>query len=60
MIPQVDMFSFIFWKKSKTPKNHFEINWPLVNVKSKVVISEKFVAFSKNLNFMFKIIYTQI
>ena len=25
MIPQVDWFSFVFWRKSKTPKNHFEI-----------------------------------
>ena len=24
-----DMFSFVFWKKLKTPKRHFEINWPL-------------------------------
>ena len=29
MIPQVDLFSFVFWRKSMTPKNHFEINWPL-------------------------------
>ena len=29
MIPQVDLFSSIFWKKLKTPKKHFEINWPL-------------------------------
>ena len=29
MIPQVDLFSFIFWKNLKTPKRHFEINWPL-------------------------------
>ena len=28
-IPQVDLFSFIFWKNLKTPKRHFEINWPL-------------------------------
>ena len=26
----VNMFSFIIWKKVKTPKRHFEINWPLV------------------------------
>ena len=26
MIPQVDLFSFIFWEKLKTPKRHFEIN----------------------------------
>ena len=25
MIPQIDLFSFVFWTKSKTPKNHFEI-----------------------------------
>ena len=28
--PQVDLFSFVFWRKLKTPKRHFEINWPLV------------------------------
>ena len=27
MIPQVDLFSFLFWKKLKTPKRHFEINY---------------------------------
>ena len=30
MIPQVYLFLFVFWKKFKTPKRHFEINWPLV------------------------------
>ena len=29
MIPQVDLFSFVFWKNLKIPKRHFEINWPL-------------------------------
>ena len=29
MKPQVDLFSFVFWKKLKTPKRHFKINWPL-------------------------------
>ena len=29
MIPQVDLSSFVFWKKLKTPKRHFEINCPL-------------------------------
>ena len=24
-----DLFSFVFWKNLKTPKRHFEINWPL-------------------------------
>ena len=26
MIPQVDLFTFVFWKKLKTLKGHFEIN----------------------------------
>ena len=26
----VDLFSIVFWKKVKTPKKHFEINWPLL------------------------------
>ena len=26
MIPQVDLFSFAFWNRLKTPKRHFEIN----------------------------------
>ena len=26
MIPHVDLFSFVFWRKLKTPKRHFEIN----------------------------------
>ena len=25
MIPQVDLFSFVFWKNLKTPKRHYEI-----------------------------------
>ena len=25
-----DLFSFVFWKKVKTPKRHLEINWSLV------------------------------
>ena len=29
MIPQVDLFLFVFWRKSTTPKNHFKINWHL-------------------------------
>ena len=30
MKPLVDLFLFVFWKKLKTPKRHFEFNWPLV------------------------------
>ena len=29
MIPQVDLFLFVFWRKPKAPKIYFEINWPL-------------------------------
>ena len=28
MKPQADLFFFIFWRKLKTPKRHFEIIWP--------------------------------
>ena len=31
MIPHVELFSFVFWKKWKTQKNHFKINWPLLH-----------------------------
>ena len=34
MKPQVDLFSFVFWRILKTPKRHFEINWPLVDLKN--------------------------
>ena len=27
-----DVFSFVFWKKLKTPKKPFEITWPLENL----------------------------
>ena len=30
---QVDLFSFVFWRKLKTAKRHFEINWPLSSLK---------------------------
>ena len=30
MIPQVDLFSFVFGGKATIPKNHFKINWPLI------------------------------
>ena len=30
MKPQVYLFWFVFWRKLKTPKRHFEIIWPLV------------------------------
>ena len=36
-----NMFLFIFWKKLKSPKRHFEINWPLtfLHVEGQKVIS---------------------
>jgi hypothetical protein len=34
MIPQVDLFSSVFWKNLKTPKRHFDINWPLKEVRN--------------------------
>ena len=30
VVPQVELFSFVFWKNLKTIKRDFEINWPLV------------------------------
>ena len=39
MIPQVDLFSFVFWRKLKTPKRLSEINWHLLTA---------FCSFSKN------------
>ena len=36
MVPQVELFSFAFWKNLKTPKRHFEMNWPLRNKKIKI------------------------
>ena len=33
LIPQVDLFSFVFWEKLKTLKIHFKVNWPLVSNK---------------------------
>ena len=32
MIPQVDLFSFVFWRKSNTQKNHLEMIWSLVHI----------------------------
>ena len=32
MVPQVELFSFIFLEELKTPKRHFKINWPLTFV----------------------------
>ena len=29
MVPQVKLFSFVFWGELKTANRHFEINWPL-------------------------------
>ena len=29
MVPQVELFSFVFLEELKTPKRHFEVNGPL-------------------------------
>ena len=39
MIPQVDLFSFVFWKNLKTPKRHFKNNRPLNSYNYFVAIS---------------------
>ena len=33
IIPQVDLFSSVFRKKLKTPKRHFDFDWPLYNAR---------------------------
>ena len=53
MIPQVDLFSFIFWEKLKAPKRHFEINWPLAYFHFWIFISVKFY---KHLTLMYNAI----
>ena len=42
----VDLFLFIFWKKVKTPRRHFEINWPLTLELAHIVFK-----FSRNILF---------
>ena len=46
MNPLVDLFLFVFWKKLKAPKRHFEIIWPLVAKQCKCIqhsYSKRFV-----------------
>ena len=33
IIPQVKLFLFVFWEKLKTPKRHFDANWPLAGTR---------------------------
>ena len=33
MIPQVNLFLFVVWRKLKTPKRYFEINWPFKKIR---------------------------
>ena len=44
------MFSFDFWEKLKTPKRHFEIDWPLESPKTCQVIPK--VGFWKSKNIL--------
>ena len=46
-----DVFSFVFWKKLKTPKRHFEIISPLVSIKLTTKSLSISVAFLENMNF---------
>ena len=32
MVPQVELFLFVFLGELKTPERHFEINWPLEKI----------------------------
>ena len=47
MIPQVDLFPFVFWKKLKKPKRHFEINWPLQTQNCEYAMSNWELSFSQ-------------
>ena len=39
MKPQVDLFSFVFWRKLKTPKRHLKLgNSPLVNTFFQLIV----------------------
>ena len=51
---QVDLFLFVFWKKLKTPKRHFEINWPLDGSMKEIWSDPVHVLFKMN-----KLVYLQ-
>ena len=51
MKPQVYLFSFVFWRKLKTPKRHFKINWPLRTTKIIVVLGISHPKLFTNFNF---------
>ena len=50
MVPQVELFSFIFLGELKTPQRHFEINRPLIPNKI-WTFRQILVVFSENMNF---------
>ena len=53
MKPQIDLF--IFWKKLKTPKIHFEINRPLNNTEKKNIktfIVDRYTDSQENIFFL--------
>ena len=60
MKPQVDLFSIVFWKKLKTPKRHFEINWPLV-AKSNLLVRflEETSAWKNHFDFVWPLLVSQ-
>ena len=49
-----------FLGELKIPKIHFEINWPLSNVRRKRVISSNLVAFSEYMKFTNRIVFPRI
>ena len=42
MLPQVDLFFFVFWKNLKIPRRHFEINWLLESRRYKMHFFKRF------------------
>ena len=45
-------FLFIFWKKVKTPRRHFEINWPLASESTKKYGGHGFQRFSPQMQWL--------
>ena len=46
----VELFLFVFWRKSATPKNLFKINWPLVTLYKWTIAIFQSIFFTKNKN----------
>ena len=48
----VDLLLFVFWKKVKTPRRHFEINWPLASESTKKYGGHGFQRFSPQMQWL--------